>query len=57
MNATTAALRDMLPPEQLQQLEAVRRRLLEDPAALDTHSREKRSGQSDEGKESAATVK
>lgn len=46
MNTTTATqLRDLLPPEQLQQLEAVRRRLLEDPKALDTHSREKRDGQ------------
>lgn len=56
MNATTAALRDMLPPEQLQQLEAVRRRLLDDPSALDTHSREKRNGQADEGEKSAAAA-
>lgn len=56
MNATTAALRDMLPPEQLQQLEAVRRRLLDDPSALDTR-KERSSGQSHETEEPSATVK
>jgi hypothetical protein len=57
MNATTAALRDMLPPEQLQQLEAVRRRLLDDPSALDTHSREKRDDQGQQNQKSASEVK
>jgi len=45
MDNVSQQLQNLLPPEQLQQLQAVRQRLLEDPKALDTHSREKRNGQ------------
>ena len=41
MNGTGQQLRDLLPPEQIQQLEAVRRKLLEDPNALSTKGHDK----------------
>ena len=37
-------LRLLFEPKQLEQLDAVRQKLLDDPKALDNHSREVRNG-------------
>lgn len=40
---TATQLRELFPASQARQLDAVRARLLEDPKALDNHSREVRT--------------
>lgn len=44
MRSVAAELRDLYTAEQLEALDRVRGKMIEDPTILDTHSREKRDG-------------